>query len=728
MATTIEDALQQWSKVELENLKKDLDDDALAMEQRRKERDECRSRLKSQTQAFRKTLNEEMRTAFKPLLSLYQTEVQGLVKMCKQSEKSFLSIYERLVAVPDPTPFLTRVKALSDEVKQLKMKNTDLELQVENKDKTLQDYRSRLSGSKDQDTTIQRLQEELAELERDVDARVEVKLKEHVRRMEQDNAAKQQHYEAERATLLQRVLEAEATAQTSASNAKESVTQALDARNQYEDEIDALNRAADMAHNQLEAANARVEELESELAHCREQLQDALTAERDAAATAANTSMHDAINADLESELQLKDREIARLLSNHHSLQTQITSLTADYEARLSNADSELTSARQEAARLRSALDGAKDYDDIKNELAILRRIEFGETSDATSQPLEVLLKRKNAQLESENTRLRNEYDSLKTAFDAFKEEHVEVSATIKEQGELISRLEDHLATVDPNTSATNSHSNRTSQQHTPSLASRHVGDGGDGMSEIELSSPSSASSSSLRPVRTPAALVTPTDVNNANAGNSGVLLGIVTSQRDRFRQRIVELESEVGRERQQRQSMQNQVDQIRADNIKLYEKIRYLQSYNNNTGTGSSSSSSRHTSTTRGNDPLLNKYASEYEDKISPFHEFSSKERQRRIMNLNAGDRLTLTLGKAVMGSKNARLIFLGYAIIVHLLIFVVLYKYSHAGVTRQNLAETCHQFFAAHHLSQETAVDHAHGIHFDSEQLHDSGGGGVD
>ena len=110
------------------------------------------------------------------------------------------------------------------------------------------------------------------------------------------------------------------------------------------------------------------------------------------------------------------------------------------------------------------------------------------------------------------------------------------------------------------------------------------------------------------------------------------------------------------------------------------------------------------------------------------------------------------------MLGNKHARLIFVAYAIIVHLLIFVVgflqssrllgcmdscrtaseltspffgvllvldsqvLYKYSHVGVSRYNLAETCHQFFAAHHLSQETAVDHAHGIHFDSQQLHDS------
>ena len=66
-----------------------------------------------------------------------------------------------------------------------------------------------------------------------------------------------------------------------------------------------------------------------QLAHCRQQLNEALDAERDAATTALNSSTQSALQADLEGELQLKDREIARLLSNHHSLQTQLATVTA---------------------------------------------------------------------------------------------------------------------------------------------------------------------------------------------------------------------------------------------------------------------------------------------------------------------------------------------------------------------------------------------------------------
>eukprot|EP00043_Microstomoeca_roanoka_P009542 m.91049 g.91049 ORF g.91049 m.91049 type:complete len:672 (+) comp14613_c0_seq1:278-2293(+) len=669
MSTNVDFVLHQWQKIDLENLKKDLDQDVLSIEQRRSKRDESHTRLKTETRNFKKELDEPIRKIFAPILTLYQTEVQGLVKMCKQAEASFLAVYQRLLDAPDPAAWLARVHDLDAQITQLQAQQKDLELSLANKDKTIQEYRAQLSGAKGQDMALKRLQDEMADVHRDIEARVEVKLKEQTRKMEQDFLVKQQHFEAERAALTQRLLEAEALSQSAIASAKESAAEALDARNRFEEEIEALHRSADMANMQLDASHARIQDLESELALCRQQLQDALEAEKDANISMLNRSQHEMFH-DYDAELAGKDRELARLLSNHHALQTQFSTTKADYEHRIGHMESELASYREESVRLREALERTKDYDEIKQELAVLRGIEFGDTSDSASLSIDVLLKRKNVALESENTRLRNEFQSLKDTFEAFKKERLGVDETMREQGQLISQLEDHLSHVDAFGKTGNS---------------------------LHVAGPA----------------LTATDINNSNDGgnhNADVLLNIVTSQRDRFRQRILELEGDLGHERQRRQSVQNQVDELRADNIKLYEKIRYLQSYHDARKDAKS-------------DQLIAKYSSEYEEHISPFHEFSSRERQRRYMNLNAGDRLTLTLGKAILGNKHARLIFLIYAIVLHLLIFLVLYKYSHAGVSRQSLAETCHQYFAAHHLSRETAVDHAHGVHFDSADLHDSG-----
>ncbi len=91
-----------------------------------------------------------------------------------------------------------------------------------------------------------------------------------------------------------------------------------------------------------------------------------------------------------------------------------------------------------------------------------------------------------------------------------------------------------------------------------------------------------------------------------------------------------------------------------------------------------------------------MERYSSEYEEHINPFNAFHSRvglaliwavgessppspspsplqEKQRRIQNMTPGDRIILTIGQAVMGSKTARLVFLAYALFLHFLVFLV-------------------------------------------------------
>eukprot|EP00064_Thunnus_orientalis_P011946 superscaffoldBa00001777_g11978 len=62
--------------------------------------------------------------------------------------------------------------------------------------------------------------------------------------------------------------------------------------------------------------------------------------------------------------------------------------------------------------------------------------------------------------------------------------------------------------------------------------------------------------------------------------GQMDSLLSIISSQRERFRSRNQELEAENRSMQQTMQALQNELDSLRADNIKLYEKIKFLQSY----------------------------------------------------------------------------------------------------------------------------------------------------
>lgn len=70
-----------------------------------------------------------------------------------------------------------------------------------------------------------------------------------------------------------------------------------------------------------------------------------------------------------------------------------------------------------------------------------------------------------------------------------------------------------------------------------------------------------------------------------ANAGfppaSNSDMLEIVCGQRDRFKIRLTEMEQENDRICKQLEIARAELQAYRQDNVKLYEKIRYLQSYN---------------------------------------------------------------------------------------------------------------------------------------------------
>ncbi|GAX75276.1 hypothetical protein CEUSTIGMA_g2721.t1 [Chlamydomonas eustigma] len=61
---------------------------------------------------------------------------------------------------------------------------------------------------------------------------------------------------------------------------------------------------------------------------------------------------------------------------------------------------------------------------------------------------------------------------------------------------------------------------------------------------------------------------------------DAGGLLEIVVSQRDRFRQRVMALEVEKGQLMDEVSKTKKQLEDCRADNVTLYEKVRYLERY----------------------------------------------------------------------------------------------------------------------------------------------------
>ena len=92
-----------------------------------------------------------------------------------------------------------------------------------------------------------------------------------------------------------------------------------------------------------------------------------------------------------------------------------------------------------------------------------------------------------------------------------------------------------------------------------------------------------------------------------------------------RYRQRAQELEEEMSSLQQQMQVVQAEAKQMSTDNVKLYEKIRFLQGF----GGGSANPSPRGVTTTQVE--VESRYQSQYEQRLDPFTTFSNQEKQKR-------------------------------------------------------------------------------------------------
>lgn len=81
--------------------------------------------------------------------------------------------------------------------------------------------------------------------------------------------------------------------------------------------------------------------------------------------------------------------------------------------------------------------------------------------------------------------------------------------------------------------------------------------------------------------------------------------------------------------------SVQNELEAVRQDNVKLYEKIRFVQNYNSSPGPSHSSQE----------DEVLSRYSGAYEARLNPFKQFGQLERQHRYQALQPHEKIMHSL-----------------------------------------------------------------------------------
>lgn len=110
-------AVQVWDKVEFQSLKKALKGQAVQIAEMQSLGVANRKELSTKTKEFKRLSEEQKLAAMKPLLKLYQTEIDNLTSRCKFAEERFLECEKQMSAAPDPKMPL---KEAANEIARLK--------------------------------------------------------------------------------------------------------------------------------------------------------------------------------------------------------------------------------------------------------------------------------------------------------------------------------------------------------------------------------------------------------------------------------------------------------------------------------------------------------------------------------------------------------------------------------------------------------------------------------
>jgi len=677
MAANVQSMCQYWKSFDLQELQRELDTTATELANRQDESEGSRKRLVEQSREFKKNTPEDIRKLAAPLLKSFQVEVDSLSKRSKASEAAFLTVYKKLIDLPDPVPALEQ--SLNYQKRAHKLQ--DLEIENQKLRETLDEYNHEFAEVKNQEVTIKQLREKLKEHEERVEATAQTRAKEKERELQFFFAEKERQLQETQLAVAKKLGEAEHKISSLHQALEQAQSELFEVKSKHDEATFAKSDEMEMVMADLERANERAASSERQAERLKQQLteklsQEATSGELEGQGSEVSQQAMEVLNrSTMEVELAAKEKEISQLVEDVQRLQASLSKLRESSSAQVAKLEEELTNKNCAFRLLEERLQSQEDYEEVKRELRALKSIEFGSsTSVAEGKSLEVLLLEKNKGLQGENTQLKLLNTQLTDQVTKLQQTCQENGSSLQEQKSLISQLEEDLRNVN-------------------ALSSMFRGD-----AEGEPG-PSDAGAEGLANIVkdvTPV-LQTPADKSAADS-----LLPIVQSQRERYRLRAQELEAQNLAQQQQVTMIQNEMDKMRSDNVKLYEKIRFLQSYPNK-GAGS--------------DDVSRTYSVQYEERLDPFTSFSRKERQRRYLELRPYDKITLSMGRLIMGNKTARAFAFFYTLILHSLVFLVLYKLAHTESCKRDLAADWHEKYAAHmhefHGNDNIAEaqhDHAH------------------
>ncbi|KKA18262.1 Golgi membrane protein (Coy1) [Rasamsonia emersonii CBS 393.64] len=649
-----------------------------------------RKDLAQKTKDFRKLDDASKLAEYKGLLkadsniAAYQTFIDLLTNHGKTSSSAFLQLYSSLSEAPDPYPLLEAsvdsLVASEETVPKLTSEKEHLQKSVERLTSQLEETEKRLEEER---TARQKLEESQESKIREIESTWSAVLSEKTNNWE----AKEKSFEEKIENQDRLLKELKASLE---------VSQRLG----REDEGDSTRNAATAAEleivtSELEKTSLRLAEVEARNEQLRLELAQAVSHPQ----TEQKISVED-------------DPAYLRLQSENSSLLRKLDAARFDRDTERHEWESKLRQAERlnakitaEKEELRAKLEKCADYEEIRRELEVIKSIEFstgddddagditedagananGASAKSKENTLEQLLMSRNKKLTNELTVLRVSHRDLQSQLESLQQELSKTKEELEKSQQLSATLENDLLRMQKGpTTPLPSSAMSVAGTYTSKYHSSRRGTTSPTSSIISGFDQAAASANTMDAIR----------AGEPVGGGSGIL-PMVQAQRDRFKQRNAELEEELSKMYSTVKSLRQEVASLQKDNLNLYEKTRYVSTYNRSQGASTSASAyanrpsptSVHASADTPSGLSLDRYQSAYEAQISPFAAFRGREAARAYKRMSFPERIIFSITRIVLANRTSRNLFAGYCFALHILLFVMLYMMSTVEIEKHHI-----------------------------------------
>ncbi|KAJ1437644.1 CASP C terminal-domain-containing protein [Ochromonadaceae sp. CCMP2298] len=661
--------LELWRNFDLDVRKVNLDKSCVEMREAKTASISGRRRLNDITKAFRAKPREDQVTMMTELLKAYQEEIDQLSRRSKNCETTFFSLYKALYEMPDPSLCI-------DSLLNTVMTGSVHTLEIERLRTELAQYEEEFRQLKNQDITIRRLEDQLAEFKEQNEDKIQEAVAVRIvgvqaRADERVSEAADLQRSVER--RYQAAVEAMQQAQLSADHAQ---TQLYEVSSQAERKITALQSENALLAEGTQRQALRVAELESAQQGLQQSIAQ-LRVEGD-----ADREGESAKGSDQDEDIQTLHLVVSNLREQLAQAGDAARGEKQRLEAASRDSTQQLAKERELLQRTRQELSerpSKESFQAVKRQLKMVQKIAFNvqdeeeqeqerereddlkepETTPSGNNALEALLAARMKNLESDLTSMRRELQGAREQEGTARETNAALKRALSASQEIIRRLEEDLEARSAALEA--------------SVAAAGMPEGS-GEGDLDLAK--------LLGVEEPAEAAKGNQINMQ-------MIHILQSQRDQYKEKLTRAETSLQRVQLELESAQAAKSRLEIDNLALYSKVRYLQSY------GASSSGPAFTSPKAmriSNRPdgedvdLEGRYSSIYEERMNPFDQFSQREKQRKIQELTVTDRIILNTTMAVVSNQTGRNFLMMYLGAMHLLVFFTMYYLAHSSHTACN------------------------------------------